>query len=71
MKRALSNGWKNLVKLFRFLIWYAIGVAVLFGALPPLGTFLETRYEAMNSSAKILVVLGFFLLVAAWQLFST
>jgi len=70
MKRALINGWNSFLKLFRFVIWYAFGVAAIFYALPLAGQFVEGKYDAMSSATKIFAVIGFFLVVGAWQILS-
>ena len=67
MNRALKDIGHSLAKLFRFLAWYGIVVAVLFYLLPVAGLFLEDRYDAMSSAAKIFSILGFFSVVVAWQ----
>ena len=67
MKHGIIEAWKNLLKLFRFLLWYVIAVAAVFYILPIAGLFLEGRYDAMTSSVKIYFILGFFLLIALWQ----
>lgn len=70
MKLELKNAWHSLVKLFRFLFWYAAAVAVLFYLAPIAGLFLQGQYEAMSGVAKFAAVLGFFVVVGAWQILS-
>lgn len=68
MKSALKNGWNSFLKLFRFLLWYGIAVAAIFYLLPLAGLFLENQYEAMSNAARFFAVIGFFAVVAAWQI---
>ena len=68
MKSRMINAKNSLFKLFRFLFWYSAAVAVLFYLLPMAGLFLEGQYEAMSSTAKFLSVIGFFAVIAAWQI---
>jgi len=70
MKRALKNGWNSFLKLFRFLAWYAIAVASMLYVLPLAGLFLEGQYEALSSAVKFLAVIGFVLVIVAWQVMS-
>lgn len=70
MKFALNNAWNSFLKLVRFLFWYGAAVAVLFYLAPLAGLFLEGQYEAMSSTAKFMAVLGFFAVIAAWQIMS-
>jgi hypothetical protein len=70
MKKALSNAWSSALKLFRFVFWYAAGVAGVFYLLPLIGVFVEGRYDAMTSSAKFLAVIGFFCVIGVWQIVS-
>ena len=68
MKNELKNAWQSLVKLFRFLAWYGAVVVALFYLAPMAGLFLEDQYEAMSSTAKFISVLGFFVVIGAWQI---
>lgn len=67
MNHAIINGWKNFLRLIRFLVWYAIVVAAIFFALPTAGQFLEIQYEAMSGVSKFLAVLGLFSIIGIWQ----
>ena len=60
MNNATVEGRKSLLKLFRFLLWYAIAVAAVLYLLPMAAQMLEDRYEAMSSAVRLLSVLGFF-----------
>lgn len=70
MKKSLSEVWRSFLKLFRFLVWYAIAVAAIFYLLPLAGLFVEDKYDAMSSTAKFFAVLGFFFVIGAWQVLS-
>lgn len=70
MKKAFLNGWNSFVKLARFLAWYGIAVAALFYLLPMAGLFVQTQYDALNGAVKFAAVIGFFLVIGAWQVLS-
>lgn len=70
MNNATVEGRKSLLKLFRFLLWYAIGVTAVLYLLPMAAQMLEDRYEAMSSAVRLLLVLGFFAGVGVWQVMS-
>ena len=59
MDSSYVNGWKNILKLFRFLFWYGIAVAGMFYLLPLAGALLENRYDEMSGTAKIFSLIGF------------
>ena len=69
MKYRMVEAWKSFLKLFRFVIWYVIAVAAVLYALPVIGLFLEGKYDVLSSSVKLFTILGFFAVVAVWQLF--
>jgi hypothetical protein len=60
----------GLLKLLKFLAWYGIAVVTLFYLLPVAGLMIEVQYEALNSSAKFFAVIGFFMVLAIWQVIS-
>jgi hypothetical protein len=64
----VKDAFVSLLRLVRFVAWYAAAVALLFYLLPILGLLLEERYDMLSSSVKFFSVLGFFVVVAAWQL---
>jgi len=68
MSKTQSETWKSVLGLGRFLFWYAIAAAVLLILLPWLGQELQSRYEALTSTSRLLSISGFFAGVAAWQL---
>ena len=67
MNNATVEGRKSLLKLLRFLLWYAIAVTAVLYLLPMAAQMLEDRYEAMSSAVRLLSVLGFFAAVGVWQ----
>ena len=71
MKHALSDSWKSMLSLLRFLFWYGILVAAILYLLPWAGQLAQHQYEAMNSIARLFSVIGFFAVVGAWQLLAT
>jgi hypothetical protein len=64
MKRTLLDSWKSLL---RFLTWYGLAVAVILYLLPWAGQWVEQHYDALSSTARIISVAGFFIVVGAWQ----
>lgn len=68
MKKGIVDAWKNFLKLFRFLAWYVIALAAVLYFLPIVGLFLEGRYDAMSGSVKLFSIIGFFAVIALWQL---
>lgn len=68
VKRALTEVWQSFSKLLRFVFWYAVGVAIVFRLLPLAGSFLEDRYDTLSASVRFFTVIGFFAVVAAWEI---
>jgi len=66
MKSSFVDGWKNVLKLFRFLFWYGIAVAGMFYLLPLAGALLESRYDQMSGTAKLFSIVGFLGVVGSW-----
>jgi len=70
MKQEIALAFRSLSELFRFLLWYVAGVALLLWALPNIAEFVQSQYEAMSGGVRFTIVAGFLLLVAAWQFFA-
>ena len=70
MKHAIDSTWLGIRRLFRFLFWYAVVAAGMLYLLPTAGLFLENSYDAMGRAARLIAVIGFIVVVVAWQLFS-
>lgn len=68
MKYAIKDAFDSLVRLLRFIAWYAVAVAAVFYLLPYLAQFLEGYFDALSSSVKFFSVIGFFAIVAVWQI---
>jgi len=68
MKYAIKDALDSLFRLFRFVAWYVVAMAAVFYVLPILALFLEGRFDALSSSIKFFSVIGFFVIVAAWQI---
>ena len=68
MKNAIKDVLDSLLRLFRFIAWYALVLVVVFYLLPPLALFLEGRFDTLSSSLKFFSVIGFFIVVGAWQI---
>ncbi len=70
MKNVIVNASINFLKLCRFVLWYTIGIGVVFYLLPVLGIFIEGKYDALTNFVKIFIFIGFFAVIAIWQLFA-
>ena len=70
MKKSLIDGWNSFLKLFRFLVWYGVGVVTIFYLLPVVGLMVEVQYEMLSNAAKFLAIIGIFLVAGAWQIIS-
>ncbi len=70
MKNVIVNASKNFLKLCRFVLWYTIGIGVVFYLLPVLGIFIEGKYDALTNFVKIFLAIGFFAVIAIWHLFA-
>jgi len=69
MNNMQSENRNSILRLGRFLFWYAIVAAALLGVLPWAGEELQSRYEALSGASRLAFVTGSFAAVAAWQLF--
>ena len=67
MKNTFANAWIGFLKLFRFVVWYTIGIAAVFFLLPRLGIFIEGKYDALTGSVKFFSVIGFLVAIAIWH----
>ena len=70
MKQELVEGFNSLVRLARFVAWYAIALGVLFYAAPAAASWLEGAYESMSLLARFSAVLVFIGAVGLWQYIS-
>jgi positive regulator of sigma E activity len=70
MKKSLIDGWNSLLKLFRFLAWYGVGVVAIFYLLPVVGLMVEVQYDMLSNAVKFLAIIGIFLVAGAWQMIS-
>lgn len=68
MSKQSEKRWSSFLNLFRFLVIYGAGVVSLLYLLPIIGLFVEHQYETLSSIAKFFSVIGFFLVVGAWQI---
>jgi hypothetical protein len=67
MNGSLIEGWRSLLKLVKFLFWYAFAMVALIYALPWLGRELERFYDAMSSTSRLFSIAAFFIVIIAWQ----
>ena len=70
MKKSLIDGWNSFLKLFRFLVWYGVGVVTIFYLLPVVGLMVEVQYDMLSNAVKFLAIIGIFLVAGAWQMIS-
>ena len=68
MKNRIAEVGKQLFKLINFLAWYLVALAAVFYVLPLIGLFLEGRFDVLAPSVKFFSILGFFMVVAVWQI---
>lgn len=71
MNKSISSTRKSFQNLVRFLVWYAAALAALFYLLPIIGLLFEHQYETLSSVAKFSSIIGFFLVLGAWQIVGT
>ncbi len=68
MKIIFANRLIDVLNFFRFVVWYLMGIATIFYLLPRFGIFLEGKYDDLTNSVKVFSVIGFFAIIAIWQL---
>ena len=68
MKFAIVEAIRSAFALCRFLFWYAVAVAGVLYVLPQAAIYLQEQYDALNSVARLLALVGLFLVVAIWQI---
>ena len=68
MKNRIAEVGKQSFKLINFLAWYLVALAAVFYVLPLIGLFLEGRFDVLAPSVKFFSILGFFMVVAVWQI---
>jgi hypothetical protein len=68
MTKAQIDSLKSVLRLLRFLFWYAVVVAVLVYLLPIAGEWVQGEYEAMSVGARATAVAVLLVSVAVWQL---
>ena len=61
----------SLIRLLRFLFWYAMAVVTALFILPRAALLIESYYETMGSVLRLAIVVGFVTAVAAWHLIRT
>jgi len=71
MTKTQIDAFKSVLRLVRFLAWYAILVAAVLYLLPLAGQWLQGLYESMSIGARAFSVLGFLAVAAAGQLIGT
>jgi hypothetical protein len=71
MKKSVSRAWNSFQQLVRFFVWYGAALAALFYLLPIIGLLVEHQYETLSSVAKFFSIIGFFLVLGAWQIVNT
>ena len=67
MNKDSRKSTNSLGRLFRFLSWYGAGVALLLYGLPIAGSFIQSGYESLSGTAKLVMLAGFFAVIATWH----
>jgi type III secretory pathway component EscS len=68
MKYPIVEAFRSAFKLVRFLFWYAVAVAGVLYVLPMAAIHLQEQYDALNSVARLLALVGMLLVIAIWQI---
>ena len=63
MKFEMRCAWRNLLRLVKFLVLYAGGVALLLYLVPMGAALLQAGYESMSGIARLFLLAGFGLAV--------
>ena len=71
MTKAHIDSLKSLLRLLRFLFWYAVVVVALVYLLPSAAKWIQAEYEAMSVGARAASVTVFLVSAALWQLAGT
>ena len=68
MKLEPACAWRNVLKLFRFLVLYSGGVALLFFLMPKGALLLQAQYENLSGPMKFGTLAVFILAIVIRQL---
>ena len=68
MKKAPLAGQNRFLRLLSFVVWYLVALVAVMALLPMLATLIESLYESLSGSNKVLVISLFFGLVGGWQM---
>jgi uncharacterized membrane protein len=68
MTKAHIDSLKSVLRLLRFLFWYAVVVVALVYLLPFAGEWVQGEYEAMSVGARATSVAVVLVGVTVWQL---
>jgi len=70
MTKTRIDSLRSVLKLLRFLAWYAVIVAFAIYLLPLAGQWLQKEYDSMSLATRAFSVMGIFAVAAAGQLVS-
>jgi hypothetical protein len=66
MKYSVIETSRSLLRLIRFLFWYALGVAAVFKVLPTVAVYLQGQYDALIPVARYSLLAALTVLTVAW-----
>ena len=68
MKKESRKSANGLTRLLRFLFWYGAAVALLLYVLPVTGDYLQSGYESLSGTVKLVALAGFLAVIATWHI---
>ena len=67
MNKDSRNSTNSLGRLVRFLFWYGAAVVLLLYGLPVFAGYLQSGYESISGTFKLMALAGFFTGIAIWH----
>ena len=67
MNKDPRKSTSSLGRLFRFLFWYGAAVVLLLYGLPVLADYLQSGYESISGTVKLIALAGFLTGSAVWH----
>ena len=67
MNKDSRKSTTSLGRLIRFLVWYGAAVALLFYGLPVFAGYLQSGYESISGTVKLIALAGFLSGIAVWH----
>ncbi|HET6565120.1 MAG TPA: hypothetical protein VFG52_06860 [Xanthomonadales bacterium] len=65
MKYSIIEISRSLLRLFRFVFWYSLAVALAFYVMPKAFVFLQAQYEVLNGATRIALLIGMLVIIVA------